>query len=254
MQGSRYWGSFLYHRPSTRDRLVCKADLYHIVQLSVLRWKVYVALKKWSSFTAREVKTRDWVQGSTSCEDDSVRAWPEWKPVACQFRPNDSKHGGKLFCTSEVVGEPPLVDIMKVYDAGGSEKGSASWLGEVVLRVRRAYGVRTVWHGDRRAGWEYFCTEVVPRRGTNSLEDTGRLPTLALDTSAAKRPPAPTPGDCAAKDIVHNLGRGASGRVRLCFKDGVDTAKYEQALLWANFSGRLVDGTSYGLRKEQECK
>ena len=124
----------------------------------------------------------------------------------------------------------------------------------LVVDVRREYRTRTVWFDDRRADWEYFYAEMVPRRGVESLEGAGRLPTFALDPSAAIRPPVPTPGDCAAKDITHNLGRDASGRMRLCFKDGVDTAKYEQALLWANFSGRLVDGTSYGLRKEQECK
>ena len=217
-----------------------------------------MALKKWSSYTAREVKTRDWVQGSTSCEDDNLRGWPEWKPVTCQFRPNDSKHGGKLFCTSEITGEPPLVDIMKIHDGDGKELGPASWLEEMdllMVDVRKEFdAVPTVWRDARRADWEHFDAKMVPRRGLTSLEDTGRLPTFALDTSAAKRPPVPTPGDRAAEDIMHNLGWDASGRLRLCYENGVDTAKYEPALLWANFNGRLVDGTTYNLRKEQERK
>jgi len=222
------------------------------------RWYVYTALKKWSSPVAREVSTRV-VSASGRYEGDQEREWPFTKPKACTFQPNNSKHGGYVWCTGEITGEPPLVDPIKHYDEGGNEMEGSSlppWVGTmrtVQENVSEEFKRTSIFSEEQKADWDRFFNRGVPWGGLKSVP-AGRLPVFAVDTSGAAGNPERGVGDYGAAVIANVVGRDGSGRVRMYYKDGKDVAEYETAIMTANFSGMTADGTSTITRKQQESK
>ena len=95
-----------------------------------------------------------------------------------------------------------------------------------------------------------FWAHDVPWGGLESVPKE-RLPTFATQKPAAKQQPQPGPEEAGAREILKGAGLGGVGQVRVCFRDGKDTAEHEPAPTLAHFSGRTADGTSFTTRKLQ---
>ena len=221
----------------------------------LIRHRVFVALKKWAQYTVRVVKTRD-VRGSTSYENDKLRDWPTCEAKQCSYKPNDSKHGGFLHCFKEVQGEPKLVDFSRVQDPNGN------YLEETPVWKRKLRLVRdstraecdkgAVFWEERQRDWEAFFS-AVPWSGPGGLPEC-RKPKFAISVPTAKRARERSQETATAEATTKTVGLDEIGQLRLFYKGGQDTADYQPASLWAHFSGKLVGGTGYVIRRKQYGK
>jgi len=218
----------------------------------MLRFNAYMAIKKWASMIAREVKTRH-MKGSRSYETDRPLSFPKCRPKTSLFKPNDSKHGGLLFCGGEIVGEPPLIDVSKAYDKHGNEVDEdVPWIAqmhELMGDIKGEYDKGTVFFPERKDDWDHFFKEV-PWNGLQSLSD-GRLPEFSVVMPRDTEEATTAPSDEAADDFMKKAGLDEHGRLRLFYKNGADTAAYTPTMLWAHFGGKAVDGTSIVTRRRQ---
>lgn len=215
-------------------------------------------VKKYSQKFAREVKTRHRTD-SDKPETDRLRSAPTCKAKLCEFQPQDSAHGGWIYCGGKIVGKPELVDFMQKgndrhdkkrddahRDQGGDDRRDeeeAPWM-DKLLRVwkhlKEHYDKGYVFHPEREDCWEKFFNEEVPWNGLATLANDGRIPQFELT------PPEDVGESTEDGEIVNMLktvGVDEQGRRRFEYKNGKDVAVYEPAKMWVNFSGRMLDGT-----------
>ena len=189
--------------------------------------------------------------GSTSYETDRLRKHPTCKPKLCTYQPNDSKHGGKLFCTGEITGEPPLVEFDKDVDKDGLEK-PAGWVSQVES-VRQSielyFKKDSVFTKKRQESWKRFFRGV-PFGGLESLRSANREPVFGVNLQLLEGKGWHQEGDDT--ELLKNVGFDSGGRLRVFYKGGKGVAVYEPARVWANFGGKLVGGSSCAVRRVQQ--
>lgn len=206
------------------------------------RQKVYMQVKKYAQKYAREVKTRHRT-GSDTPETDRLRSMPTCKPKMCNFLPEDSKHGGWLFCGGPIMGKPDLVDFMLDDEGNNHDPSESPWvttLLEVWKNLKEHYDKGYVFYPEREESWENFFNKQVPWNGLESLQHD-RLPVFELVPPDVAEE---TTEDGEITKMLQSVGQDEQGRRRFLYKDGKDVAVYEPAKLWANFSGRMLDGTT----------
>lgn len=199
---------------------------------------MYVQVRKYASTQVREVKVRH--------RDNTARSWPKCKPRLCTWHPSDSKHGGRLYCTDKIEGEPELVEF-----GGGGQGGWWKSLKKVQKDVKSYYMKTSVFFPERKASWNNFFEQYVPWDGLASLPDE-RKPVFKLSTDP--KPAQERSVDPRVTKLLNSTGRDDEGRQRLWYSEGKDVAVYEPAKIWANFSGRMVDDTMYSMAAQKKSK
>jgi hypothetical protein len=203
----------------------------------------------------REVKTRH-MKNSRSSETDQLRSNPSCKTKLCTYTPNDSKHGGMLYCNGLIEGEPSLVQFHQSFsrDHEVLEGQAPGWIEElhaVERGLEKAFDQSAVFWPRRQASWKMWMASL-PYGGPDSLPDDIR-PTFAVSrpkTAGMK----PGRNDDMSSLILGRVGQDKEGRDRLDFKDGEDVADYKPDRIWVTFNGRTLDGGDQELSKRQRGK
>lgn len=222
-----------------------REDRFYSPRADSCRLNVFIAFKKYAQKWVREVKTRH--RPDSAHPDGRTKESPSCHPRISVFEPQDSKHGGALFCGSKIVGTPNLVEFEKVYDRNGNLLDQeAPWVQEmrdVQRDVRSFYDRSNVFFPERQKDWEDFFAYDVPWKGLPDVPEE-RLPVWTLDLPDEPLQP-PDEREAAAEQILADTGFDEEGKLRYLYRDGVDIANYVPVQLRATFNGRFMDGVKH---------
>jgi hypothetical protein len=214
--------------------------------------RVYIQTRQYSQDLVREIQTRE-MAGSRSYSTDKKLDVPRERWIKCKWDPNNSVHGGKLYLRREITGSPGYEDFGQLSDKDvklGRKK--PHWY-SIMMSVQDGIARHQADHcftEKRKDDWRHFYM-YYPLRGLASLpayyKPPFRLPVFSR--SGAGHEPN--------KEITHllgSIGEDESGRFRLFYTNGKDSANYEWLLPSVTYNGRLLDGTRPGQKPSKYGK